>query len=187
MTNHRSQSTEKDVDAIINFWRKAGPKHWFARDAAFDAEFRTRFLSLHEAAAQGKLDDWANDAFGALALLILLDQFPRNAFRDTPRMYATDAQARQVADHAIGSGFDLHAPNDLRLFFYLPFAHAESLADQDRSVELTKRLGLEYVKHALEHREIIHRFGRFPHRNELLGRTTTVEEEHFLDEGGFAG
>jgi uncharacterized protein (DUF924 family) len=187
MTNSPSQSAEQDIATVIDFWRDAGPRRWFAKNAAFDAGFRARFLSQHEAAAQGKLDDWANNALGALALVILLDQFPRNAFRATPRMYATDTLARQIAAKAIEAGFDLQAPAELRFFFYLPFAHSENLADQDRSVEFTKPLGPEYLKHALEHREIIERFGRFPHRNGILGRTTIEEEREFLETGGFAG
>jgi uncharacterized protein (DUF924 family) len=119
--------------------------------------------------------------------VILLDQFPRNAFRGTARMYGTDSQARTVAEQAIEAGFDAQIAADLRLFFYLPFAHSESLADQDRSLNLCTALGPEYMKHAEEHREIIKRFGRFPHRNEILGRTPTDEERRFLDKGGFAG
>lgn len=186
MTKLSSLSTDHEFEAVVNFWRDAGPRRWFRKNAAFDAEFRARFLNDHEAAAQGKLD-WANDALGALALVILLDQFPRNAFRGTARMYATDNQARQVAENAIAAGFDIQVSAELRLFFYLPFAHSEDLADQDRSMELSGRLGIDYFKHAREHREIILRFGRFPHRNELLGRTTTAEERQFLDAGGFAG
>lgn len=187
MTKLSSQSTDHDFEAVINFWRDAGPRRWFKKNAAFDGEFRSRFLNHHEAAAQGKLDGWADDAFGALALVILLDQFPRNAFRGTARMYATDKPARQLAARAIAAGFDLQAPAELRLFFYLPFAHSEILADQDRSVELSGRLGPDYLKHSLEHREIIRRFGRFPHRNKILGRASTAEERQFLDAGGFAG
>lgn len=185
--NLDSQPADHDFEAIVNFWRDAGPRRWFAKNAAFDAEFRSRFLKHHEAAAQGKLNGWANTEFGALALVILLDQFPRNAFRGTARMYATDRLARQLATRAIAAGFDLQIPVELRLFFYLPYAHSEDLDDQDRSVELSGRLGIDYLKHALEHRAIILRFGRFPHRNEILGRMTTAEERRFLDAGGFAG
>ncbi|HYP68613.1 MAG TPA: DUF924 family protein [Thiobacillaceae bacterium] len=187
MPNLDSQSADHDFEAIVNFWRDAGPRRWFTKNAAFDAEFRSRFLKHHEAAAQEKLNNWANTAFGALALVILLDQFPRNAFRGTARMYATDRLARQLAARAIAAGFDLQIPVELRLFFYLPYAHSEDLDDQDRSVELSGRLGIDYLKHALEHRAIILRFGRFPHRNEILGRMTTAEERRFLDAGGFAG
>jgi uncharacterized protein (DUF924 family) len=187
MTKLSNQSTDHDFETVINFWRDAGPRRWFKKNAAFDAEFCSRFLNHHEAAAQGKLNGWANDAFGVLALVILLDQFPRNAFRGTVRMYATDKLARQLAARAIAAGFDRQAAAELRLFFYLPFAHSEDLADQDRSVELSGRLGPDYLEHAHEHHAIIRRFGRFPHRNTILGRTSAAEERQFLDAGGFAG
>ena len=172
---------------VVAFWRDAGPPRWFRKDDAFDREFRGRFLALHEAAAQGKLDAWAETAEGALALCILLDQFPRNAFRGTARMFATDAPARRVARTAIDAGFDSRVDPQLRQFFYLPFMHSEELADQDFSVELAPRAGPDSVKWAVLHRDIVVRFGRFPHRNDLLGRASTPEERRFLDEGGFSG
>lgn len=172
---------------VVSFWREAGPQRWFRKDEGFDALFRERFLATHEAAARGELDDWAEQALGALALVILLDQFPRNAFRASPRMYATDAQAREIARAAIESGFDLQVDPDLRPFFYLPLMHSEQLADHDRSVELARALGGEHERYAQHHRAIIERFGRFPHRNAILGRTSTPEEEQFLEEGGFGG
>lgn len=176
-----------DPQAVIDFWVDAGPSRWFAKDAAFDARFRSTFLAAHEAAAAGALDRWAATPHGALALLVLLDQFPRNSFRDTPRMYATDARARAVAAAAVDAGFDQAVPEDLRLFFYLPFAHSESLADQERSVALSAALPPPACDHARRHRDIVARFGRFPHRNPILGRATTPEEQAFLDGGGFAG
>ncbi|MGH8788898.1 MAG: DUF924 family protein [Cupriavidus necator] len=176
-----------EAQAVIDFWREAGPRAWFAKNPDFDAQFRSRFLSAHEAAAQGQLDHWLQHRSGALALVILLDQFPRNAFRGTARMYATDARARQAASSAIAAGFDVQTPAELRPFFYLPFMHSESLADQQRSVELHRTMGEQHLKYALQHREIIERFGRFPHRNALLGRPTEPEEQRFLDGGGFAG
>lgn len=172
---------------VIDFWRAAGPGRWFRKDAAFDAEFRLRFRATHEAAARGELDAWRGDAAGALALLILLDQFPRNAFRGTARVYATDAKAREVAHGAVEAGFDRSFEPDLRQFFYLPLMHSESLPDLDRCVELTRSLGDESHRYAVHHRGIVQRFGRFPHRNEILGRESTPEEQRFLDEGGFAG
>lgn len=160
---------------------------WFAKDDGFDSRFRAAFLYLHEAASRRELDDWLLSAEGALALLILLDQFPRNSFRGTPRMYATDALARQVADVAIKAGHDQAVPEDLRLFFYLPFAHSEHLADQERSVMLAGVLPDPNPAHARRHCEIVRRFGRFPHRNPILGRTMTAEEQQYLDAGGYAG
>jgi uncharacterized protein (DUF924 family) len=172
---------------VVGFWRDAGPKRWFRKDAAFDEQFRNHFLTAHEAAARGELDDWAGDAQGALALLILLDQFPRNAFRGTPRMFESDAKAREIARQALRDGFDALVDAGLRNFFYLPFMHSEQLADQDLAVELTRPLGDEPLRYAIMHRGIIEKFGRFPHRNALLGRATTPQEQRFLDDGGFAG
>jgi uncharacterized protein (DUF924 family) len=176
-----------DSRALVAFWRDAGEKRWFSKDAAFDAEFRRRFLPSHEAAAAGMLGSWLDEAESALALVLLLDQFPRNCFRGTARVYATDAQARAVTGAAIDAGFDLRTESALRLFFYLPYSHSESLADQDRAVELAARLPGDSHAHALGHREIVRRFGRFPHRNALLGRTSTPEERAYLAAGGFAG
>jgi uncharacterized protein (DUF924 family) len=172
---------------VLEFWREAGPSRWFRKDDAFDADFRARFLGAHEAAARGDLDSWARSADGALALLILLDQFPRNAFRGSARMFESDAKARGVARAAIDAGFDNDFEPELRNFFYLPLMHSEDLADQDRAVELARGLGGEPLRFALMHRGIIEKFGRFPHRNEMLGRTTTPEEQKFLADGGFAG
>ena len=176
--------TAADVAA---FWRQAGPSMWFAKDADFDRRFRDAFLDAHEVAARGGLGHWMMTPEGALALLVLLDQFPRNAFRGTPRMYATDAAARRIAAAVINAGHDQAMPPELRKFFYLPFAHSEDLADQDRSVALCEPLGPPDSVHAARHRDIIKRFGRFPHRNPILGRNMTAEEQQFLDSGGYAG
>jgi uncharacterized protein (DUF924 family) len=172
---------------VIDFWREAGPSLWFAKDPAFDRRFHDRFLPLFEAAARGRLPEWPATADGALASLLLLDQFPRNAFRGTPRMYATDTFARRIAQAAIEAGHDRAVEPQLSLFFYLPFAHSEDLADQECAVTLVQRLGQPALSHAERHREIIRRFGRFPHRNPILGRTMTREEQRYLDEGGYAG
>jgi uncharacterized protein (DUF924 family) len=172
---------------VLDFWREAGPSRWFRKDDAFDSDFRDRFLAAHEAAACGRFDGWGRRAEGALALLILLDQFPRNAFRGTPRRFASYAKARGSARAAIEAGFDKSMDAQLRNFFYLPLMHSEDLADQDRAVELARALGGEALRYALMHRDIIEKYGRFPHRNAVLGRTTTPEEQKFLDDGGFAG
>jgi uncharacterized protein (DUF924 family) len=173
--------------AIIAFWREAGADRWFEKDSAFDNEIKQRFLATHEAAAAGRLTDWESSADGALALLILLDQFPRNMFRGETRTFATDPLARAVASRAILNGFD-GAFSDLRGFFYLPFQHSENLADQERGVALYKAVGDEDgLKWAHIHADIIRKFGRFPHRNAVLGRVTTPDEQKFLDDGGFAG
>jgi uncharacterized protein (DUF924 family) len=173
---------------IVAFWRKAGPQKWFLKDAGFDAVIQERFLPAHEAAAAGELSAWEETPEGAYALLILLDQFPRNMFRGGPRAFATDAQALAVAERAIARGFDAAYPSPEKRFFYMPFMHAEDLADQERCIALCAAAGdAEGVKHAVIHRDIIRDFGRFPHRNPVLGRDTTPEEQAFLDAGGFAG
>jgi len=172
---------------VVAFWKEAGPKLWFAKDPAFDRRFRERFAAAHEASARGELAAWRATPEGTLALIVLLDQYPRNAFRGTARMYTTDALARAETEQAIASGRDRLVPLDLRVFVYLPFGHSEQLADQERSVELARTLGEEPRRHAEGHRDIIRRFGRFPHRNPILGRPMTPEEQKFLDEGGFRG
>lgn len=176
-----------EAAAVVDFWREAGPSLWFAKDAAFDQRFREHFLPLHEAAVRGELRSWQTTAEGSLALLILLDQFPRNAFRGSPRMYASDAQACAVADAAIAHGHDLAIEPALRMFVYLPFGHSEDLTDQQRSVRLCTPLGEPNLSHAKHHLDIVQRFGRFPHRNQILGRTSTPEEVRYLAEGGYAG
>lgn len=172
---------------LLRFWRDAGPRRWFRKDVAFDAELRGRFLACHEAAARGELRGWTIEAGPCLALVLVLDQFPRNAFRGTARAWSTDALARVVAQRALEQRFDAQFDPDLRNFFYLPFMHSEWLHDQELALERTQGLGTEAPKHAVIHHAIIRRFGRFPHRNALLGRRTTREEQAFLDEGGFAG
>jgi uncharacterized protein (DUF924 family) len=176
-----------DAVAVVEFWRAAGFELWFAKDEAFDRRFREEFIDLHEAAARDGFSGWLASPVGSLALLILLDQFPRNAFRGSPRMYATDPMARKVADIGIAAGHDLAFDPSLRLFYYLPFAHSEDMADQERSVALCQRLGEPHVGRAKGHRDIVERFGRFPHRNHILQRALTDEEDLFLKRGGFSG
>jgi len=185
MANDHPVPTE--AVAVVDFWTAAGPRRWFAKDAAFDAEFRERFAAQHEAAARGELKDWLRTATGALALVLLLDQYPRNSFRGTARMFASDALAREAANAAIAAGHDRAVGDELASFFYLPFEHSEGLADQEKAMALCERLGGEAFKYAVIHRDVIQRFGRFPHRNAILGRATTPEEEQFMKGGGFAG
>lgn len=172
---------------IVGFWREAGPDRWFAKDETFDRNFHGSFLDQHFAAARRELDHWSEAAEGSLALLLLLDQFPRNCFRGTGHMFATDPLARYFARRAIAAGHDRQIDEELRVFVYLPFEHSEDIEDQRLSVELTRSLPKEYMKYAVEHLEIIERFGRFPHRNPALGRETTGAEQAFLDGGGFSG
>ena len=173
---------------ILDFWRAAGEQRWFTRDAAFDAECEARFLDAHYAAAQREFEQWMDDAPGALALAILLDQIPRNVFRNSAHAYATDPLARHYVRRAIAAGFDAQVETELRTFFYLPFMHSEDLADQECALALYRALpGENSDRWARIHYDIIRRFGRFPHRNAALGRQTTPEEQTFLDSGGFAG
>jgi uncharacterized protein (DUF924 family) len=173
---------------VLGFWLAAGGDRWFEADAAFDAEIRKRFAVTYEDAAAGLLGDWEGTPASALALVIVLDQFPRNMFRHSARSYAADALARQVARRAIARGFDRQTAMPERVFFYLPFEHSEELADQERAVALIGATGdPDLLKWAELHADIIRRFGRFPHRNAALGRVTTAEEQAFLDSGGFDG
>ncbi len=174
---------------MLDFWREAGPKKWFAKDDLFDAACVRRFEVLWEAGAAGRLGAWEETAESALALVLLLDQVPRNMFRNTPRVYASDAQARGVAARAIAKGYDRAAGKDLRPFFYLPFSHSESMADQDRALALYAALDdAEQMKWARHHHGIVARFGRSPHRNAILGRASTPEEIAWLaEDGAFKG
>jgi uncharacterized protein (DUF924 family) len=181
-------TTQPTADDIVAFWRDAGPDRWFTKDTGFDDEIRRLFLATHEAAAAGRLSGWEQSAQGVLALLILLDQFPRNMFRNDARAFATDPLARSIAAGALVRGYDAQAPEGMRGFFYLPFEHSEQLADQERAVAFYKAAGdADGLKWAEIHADIIRRFGRFPHRNAVLGRATTPEEQAFLDGGGFSG
>lgn len=173
---------------VLAFWRAAGYAKWFGKDDAFDAEIRARFLPTYEAAAAGRLSAWEAGAEGALALTIVLDQFPRNMFRGDARTYAADPAARALVKRALARGFDQAVPKELRSFMYLPLMHSETLADQEQSVALYRAHGdPEDIKYAEAHADIVRRFGRFPHRNAILGRQTTPEEQTFLDGGGFKG
>lgn len=173
---------------ILAFWREAGRERWYERSDAFDAEVRRRFLALWQEAIAGDLASWEGSDDGALALVIVLDQFPRNMFRGTPQAFASDALARDVARRAIDRGVDARVDPVLLEFLYLPFMHSEHLPDQLHCVALFQNTEkAENLQYAREHADIIQRFGRFPHRNRLLGRDSTEEEQAFLDKGGFAG
>lgn len=169
---------------VIDFWREAGPSTWFIRDDAFDARFREAFADAHWAASRRELEHWMDTADGALALLLLLDQFPRNCFRRSGHAYATDPLARHYAARAVEAGLDTQVDPALRVFVYLPLEHSEDMADQRRSVELMRGLSEEYLKYAVAHLDVIERFGRFPHRNRELGRDSTPDEQAWLDAGG---
>ncbi len=173
-------------EEVRSFWREAGPKRWYKIDPAFDETIRERFLATWEAAQAGRLAGWEETAEGALALLLVLDQFPRNMFRGDARSFATDSQARAVAGRAVERKFDQAFAQPERNFFYLPYMHSETLAEQDRAVALVQAAGdAESLKHAEAHRDLIRRFGRFPFRNAALGRNSTGEEAEYLAAGGY--
>lgn len=173
---------------VISFWTKAGPEKWFAKDDAFDRAFKAEFLQAHYAAARRELDAWMNTADGALALLILLDQFPRNCFRNTGHMFATDALALYFTRQAIAKNYQHSVASDLLPFVLMPLMHSEDLKDQNDLIDLLDKSKHENTyNYAVIHRDVIARFGRFPHRNAALGRETTAEEVAFLNEGGFSG
>jgi uncharacterized protein (DUF924 family) len=176
---------------VLDFWKEAGPKLWYAKDAAFDDRFRAGFAEGHMAAGRRELDGWMETPDGALALMILLDQYPRNSFRGTGHQFATDALALAFARQAVERGYPKAFEPDLRQFFLTPYEHSEILADHDAVKALISGpLGAdmpETARYVDIHRDIIIRFGRFPHRNAALGRVTTAEEQAFLDGGGFGG
>lgn len=178
-----------EIEDVLTFWRAAGRDRWFAKDAAFDATCRSRFEAVWQEAAAGRLSAWEATPDAALALVLLLDQMPRNMFRGTAKAYATDPLAKEVAHRAVMRGLDQQIEPALRGFFYLPFEHSEQLADHDRAVALCEALGdAEWLKWARHHRDLIARFGRFPHRNAVLGRQSAPEElEYLKQEGAFKG
>lgn len=170
---------------INDFWRRAGQAKWFNGGEAFDDQCRERFLDVHHAAARRELESWRDDADGVLALLILLDQIPRNIFRGSAHAFATDPLALHYAGRAVDAGLDAKVDAELRAFVYLPFEHSEVLADQQRSVALFATLdNRQYQDYAHQHLKVIETFGRFPHRNHALGRVNTPDEQAWLDAGG---
>ena len=178
------------VEEVLDFWFADGmASQWFRSSPELDHEICRRFLATWEAARDGRLADWEQTAEGACALVIVRDQFPLNMFRGEPRSFATEAAARDVTCRAIEKGFDRDLEDARKAFLYMPLMHSEDIADQDRSVALYEAAGLEHnLKFARHHRELIRRFGRFPHRNAILGRENTAEEEEYLrSEGAFLG
>ena len=185
------------MNEVLDFWfgRSNSPefgkvqKKWFEKDEDFDTEVRSGFLTKYERAASGKLDFWQNSPENCLALIILIDQFPRNMFRENPQAFATDSKALAAAQHAVNNNFDRQLLTVQKWFIYLPFEHSENLENQQKSVELFSNLQGEpdsksVIDYAIRHLEIIERFGRFPHRNQILGRETTPEEAEFLRQPG---
>lgn len=172
---------------VLAFWFAPGrARQWFVPDAAFDEAVRGTLGTAYERAARGELAAWRNRAEGCVALCILLDQVPRNLFRGEPRAFTTDEMALAVTRHALAEGFDRPLPSAWRLFLYLPLEHSEALGDQETCVRLCEALDgpAEWAAYARAHRDVIARFGRFPHRNAILGRATTEEEAAFLAQPG---
>ncbi|MCW8826201.1 MAG: DUF924 domain-containing protein [Gammaproteobacteria bacterium] len=169
-------------ETIINFWFAESSKDfWFNSTPEMDLQLRDQFIDTWLAAAEGKLSAWEESPQGALALAIILDQFPLNMFRGVPLTYSTEAHARNIARKAIDRGFDQQLNDEEKVFLYLPFMHSEDLTDQARCVELFNKPGLEEsYRFAKHHQDIVQRFGRFPHRNEILGRHSTQEELDYL-------
>ncbi len=180
--------TAKPDDVLALWFAEGMAARWFKKDPGFDEEVRRKLLPLHARAATGQLDGWQESAKGALALAILFDQVPRNVYRDTPRAFATDAKALAVTRRAIDLGLDRQLDEAERMFLYLPLEHCEELEDQELCVRLMGELEAnpQWCDYALRHRDIVARFGRFPHRNKILGREPTPEEEAFLKEPGSA-
>jgi uncharacterized protein (DUF924 family) len=169
--------------AVLSFWfEELRPEDWFERSDLVDERIRTRFGHLHSALAQAAPSMSFDDPRTALAAIIVFDQFPRNMFRGAPKAFATDSLALFIARHALEQEYDAAVPEQWRHFFYMPFMHSETAADQEHCVALFSALPGDSVKYAVEHRDIIARFGRFPHRNQVLGRKTTASEQAFLSE-----
>ncbi|WP_137387827.1 DUF924 family protein [Rhodoligotrophos defluvii] len=182
------QTDTLQPEAILDFWLNQPPERWFAPNAAFDREIAGRFGHALEQAKRGRYDGWAETPRGVLALIILLDQFSRNIHRGTAEMYEADEKALALAKRAVAEGKDMALPAEQRSWIYLPFMHSENLDDQEACIRLSEQSNLDDSRYWAEiHADIIRRFGRFPHRNPILGRPMTEEEQRFLDEGGFAG
>lgn len=173
---------------ILDFWINKGPKVWWTKNKTVDQEISERFADLHKKAAVGELSSWRQEPDPALALIILLDQFSRNMFRNDAKSFAQDEMALEIAKTSLANNFDEHCRQELRNFFYLPFMHSEKIGDQNRCISLAhQRTTDATLASAITHQKIIVRFGRFPHRNKVLGRHTTPAEEKFLKDGGFSG
>lgn len=176
-------------EEVLEFWlQETGPEGWYQGGDALDNTIKSKFMATWEQAVAGELDSWECSPSGTLALLIVLDQFPRNIFRGDAAAFASDAKALALAKKAISKGFDKDIPEPERQFFYLPMMHSENSADQDMSVRLImlNMSGGDHLKHARVHRDVIRKFGRFPYRNEALGRDSTQAEADYLANGGYA-
>lgn len=169
---------------VLRFWfDEVEPAQWFQKNDSFDAEIRERFLTTYEMARRDLCSDWTRDADGVLALCLVLDQFPRNMFRDTPKAFVTDSKILPIVKEALNKGFNQLLSSKKRRFFYMPFMHSENLSDQKRSVKLFETMKKDdplSFEYAAKHHEVIEKFGRFPHRNAILGRESSEEELEYL-------
>ena len=177
----------KLAEEILDFWTDVGMEGWYTESAEFDDKIRSRYKAIWTDALDGKYSDWKLDAKSSLALIILLDQFPRNMFRGDEASFASDRKALCVAKKAIERNFDMQIEGDMRQFFYLPFMHSECLKDQDAAVRAfcTRMPGTSNLLHARAHRQVIRDFGRFPYRNDALSRESTGKEVSYLNAGGY--
>lgn len=188
MTSSEADNKTKLLDAsdIIKFWQDAGPEKWFVNDQAFDAQIQALYSDAPEEALNGTYDEWLGIPEKSLALILILDQFPRNLYRNNAKAYSYDEAAKQKASNIIAKGFDQSFALPLKRFFYLPYMHSEKLEDQLYCIELCEKANdPDGVKFGQIHLDVIEKFNRFPHRNEVLGRDSTTEELEFLKQGGF--
>jgi uncharacterized protein (DUF924 family) len=177
-----------DAASVLEFWQNAGPKTWFSKSDAFDASIKQQFGALHKKAAANELSSWENQPASTLALILILDQFSRNLFRNDARAFAQDELCLRITKSALSREFDTKVDPPVKQFYYMPLMHSESILDQRHCVSLFHAASLpDNLKFAILHRDIIERFGRFPHRNSALGRPTSPTELSFLDGGGFSG
>ncbi len=177
-----------DAASVLEFWQNAGPKTWFSKSDAFDTSIKQQFGALHEKAAANELSSWESQPDSVLALILILDQFSRNLFRNDARAFAQDELCLKITKSALSLEFDTKVDPSVKQFFYMPLMHSESILDQRHCVSLFHAANLpDNLKYAILHRDIIERFGQFPHRNSVLGRPTSPAERAFLDGGGFSG
>ena len=179
-------SKSTNPNNVLKFWFSERVKSlWFKKEEEFDREIRKRFIDTYQLAKTGALDSWRNNAAHTLALIIVLDQFPRNMFRNTSQAFATDSQAVELTKYAVENDYHFDLTEEQQAFLYMPLMHSENKENQKKCVELFKKLGREdNLKFAIKHNEVIDRFGRFPHRNKILGRQSTAAEKEFLTQPG---
>lgn len=181
-------NTDSHAEAILNFWKSAGGEKWFTKDDAFDAAIKENFGALMQQAIDKQLDHWSSDPNNCLALILMLDQFSRNLFRNSKKAFEQDKTALALAKLAVKDDYLSKVDKEIMPFMLMPYMHSENLEDQQACVDIMTAQGLDgYIKSAVQHLEIIKNFGRFPHRNDLLKREMSESEREFLNQGGFSG